>query len=256
MTDPERQPDAPRSEPRSEPRGEALAPAANFGSQLADAARKAGLGKLADDEKLSPRDMLAALGGIRGLAETILPGLVFLVIYTFSQELSWALGVSVGLALVFTVVRIIGKTPVMQAVAGLIGAVVSAALALWTGRGEDNFVLGLITNAVYAAALLVSMLVRWPLIGLAVGYLMGDGLAWRQSKRRFQAMQLLTACWLGLFVLRLVVQLPLYFAGNVEGLALTKLLMGVPLYALLLILSWLIVKAVYAKPTDAAARRA
>ncbi|MET0854283.1 MAG: DUF3159 domain-containing protein, partial [Microterricola sp.] len=37
--------------------------AATFGNQLADAARKAGLGKLADDEKLSPRDMLAALGG-------------------------------------------------------------------------------------------------------------------------------------------------------------------------------------------------
>jgi hypothetical protein len=228
--------------------------AATFGNQLADAARKAGLGKLADDEKLSPRDMLAALGGIRGLAETIVPGLVFLVIYTFAKDLVWALGVSVALAVVFTVLRVVGKTPVMQAVAGLIGVVVSVALALWTGRGEDNFVLGLITNAVYAAALLVSMLVRWPLIGLAVGYLMGDGLAWRENKRRFQAMQLLTACWFGLFAASLLVQLPLYFASNVEGLAITKLLMGVPLYAILLLVSWLIVKAVYAKPTDAATR--
>lgn len=240
-----------RNEPDDEQAPEV---AATFGNQLADAARKAGLGKLADDEKLSPRDMLAALGGIRGLAETIVPGLVFLVIYTFAKDLVWALGVSVALAVVFTVLRVIGKTPVLQAVAGLIGVVVSAALALWTGRGEDNFVLGLITNAVYATALLVSMLVRWPLIGLAVGYLMGDGLAWRGNKRRFQAMQLLTACWFGLFAARLLVQLPLYFSSNVEGLAITKLLMGVPLYAILLLVSWLIVKAVYAKPTDAATR--
>lgn len=236
-------------------RPEPSEPVASFGNQLADAARKAGLGKLAEDDQLSARDMLGALGGIRGLAEAILPGLVFLVVYTFSQELLWALGLSVGLAVVFTLLRIVGKTPVMQAVAGLIGAVASAALALWTGRGEDNFVLGLITNAAYATALLVSMLVRWPLIGLAVGYLMGDGIAWRENKRRFQAMQLLTGCWFGLFALRLAVQLPLYYAGNVEGLAITKLLMGVPLYALLLILSWLIVKAIYAKPADAAARR-
>lgn len=248
----------PADEPSTQAQSDGLASssteaAATFGNQLADAARKAGLGKLADDEKLSPRDMLAALGGIRGLAETIIPGLVFLVIYTFAKDLVWALGVSVALAVVFTVLRVVGKTPVMQAVAGLIGVVVSAALALWTGRGEDNFVLGLITNAAYAAALLVSMLVRWPLIGLAVGYLMGDGLAWRANKRRFQAMQLLTACWFGLFAARLLVQLPLYFAGNVEGLAITKLLMGVPLYAILLVVSWLIVKAIYAKPTDAAA---
>lgn len=244
--------DAERDKP--EEQGQ-LDPAATFGNQLADAARKAGLGKLAEDEKLSPSDMLAALGGVRGLAETILPGAVFLIVYTFAKDLFWALGLSVALGAVFTVLRIIGKTPVVQAVAGLIGAVASAALALWTGRGEDNFLLGLITNAAYAAALLISMLVRWPLIGLAVGYLMGDGLAWRESKRRFQAMQLLTACWLGLFVLRLAVQLPLYFAGNVEGLALTKLLMGVPLYALLLVFSWLIVKAIYAKPAGGPARR-
>lgn len=238
------------------PDGMAPEPVVTFGNQLADAARKAGLGKLADDEKLSAKDMLGALGGIRGLAETIVPGLVFLVIFSFSKNLNWALGVSVALAVVFTLLRIVGKTPVMQAVAGLIGVVVSAALALWTGNGADNFVLGLVTNAAYAVVLLVSMLVRWPLIGLAVGYLMGDGLAWRENKRRFQAMQLLTACWFGLFAARLLVQLPLYFANNVEGLAITKLLMGVPLYAMLLIVSWLIVKAIYAKPAEASAPRA
>jgi hypothetical protein len=45
-----------------------------------------------------------------------------------------------------------------------------------------------------------------------------------------------------------VVELPLYFANTPEAtsaLALTKLLMGVPLYAPLLLVSWFIVRAVF-----------
>ncbi|MET0974661.1 MAG: DUF3159 domain-containing protein [Leifsonia sp.] len=227
--------------------------AATFGAQLAGAAEKAGLGQIARDENLSSRDILQALGGIRGLAEAILPGLVFLVTYTFTTDLVLSLALSVGLAVIFSAIRLATRTPVTQAFAGLVAVGASAVLALVTGRGEDNFVLGLITNAVYVVALLVSLLVRWPLLGLAIGFLMGDGLAWKQDRRKYRAMVLITVCWLALFALRLIVQLPLYYAGNVEGLGLTKLLMGVPLYAILLIVSWLIVRTVYPKAEHAAA---
>ncbi|TFV98909.1 DUF3159 domain-containing protein [Orlajensenia leifsoniae] len=228
--------------------------ATTFAAQLAGAAEKAGLGQIARDETLSSGDILKALGGIRGLAEAILPGLVFLIVYTFAQDLVLALVTSVGLAAVFTVIRLATRTPVTQAFAGLIAVAASAALALWTGRGQDNFVLGLITNAAYVIALLTSLLVKWPLLGLAVGFLMGDGLAWKTDKRKYRAMVLITVCWLALFGLRLVVQLPLFFAGNVEALGVTKLLMGVPLYAILLVVSWLIVRTVYPKTDTAAAR--
>ena len=101
-----------------------------------------------------------------------------------------------------------------QAVAGLIGVGVSAALALFTGRAEDNFLFGIGLNSVYVAALLVSMLVRWPLIGLASGYLMGDGLAWRKDRAKFRVMQALTSCWFLLFAARLLFELPLYLATD------------------------------------------
>ncbi|GGI47189.1 hypothetical protein GCM10010932_18770 [Agromyces flavus] len=157
----------------------------------------------------------------------------------------WALVASVGLAVVFTIVRFITRSQPTQAIAGLIGVGASAALSLWTGRAEDNYVLGFYTNAAYATALLVSLLVRWPLVGLVVGFLMGDGTEWRRRKRTYRAMQFLTLVWLGMFVARLLVQVPFYFAGNVEALGATRLLMGVPLYALLLVFSWLVVRAVY-----------
>ena len=227
------------------PSGASADEAGEFGRQLAAAAERAGLGSIAREESLSGRDLLKALGGLRGLAEAILPGLVFLLVYTLTRELTWALVASFGLAVTFTLVRLVTRSQPTQAIAGLIGVAASAALALWTGRAEDNYVLGFYTNAAYATAILISLLVGWPLIGLVVGFLMGDGTAWKRDRRKYRAMQLLTIVWLGLFVARLAVQLPFYFAGNVEALGATRLIMGVPLYALLLVFSWLVVRAVY-----------
>ena len=238
MTDDQRDQRDPREDDRdAETAGE-------FGRSLAAAAERSGLGRIARDDSLTPADLVGALGGVRGLAEAILPGLVFLVV--------WALAASVGLAIVFTVARLATRSQPTQAIAGLVGVAASAALALWTGRAEDNYVIGFYTNAVYAIGILVSLLVRWPLVGLVVGFLMGDGTEWRHRKRTYRAMQFLTLVWLGLFVARLMVQLPFYFAGNVEALGATRLLMGVPLYALLLVFSWLVVRVVYpAKRTPA-----
>ncbi|KRE30232.1 DUF3159 domain-containing protein [Agromyces sp. Soil535] len=228
--------------------------AGEFARQFAAAAEQSGLGALARDERLTGRDLLTAVGGVRGTLEALLPGLVFLVVYSVLTSLvGWdtqaalipALAASVGLAVVFTVVRIVTKGQPTQAVAGLIGVLASAALALWTGNARDNYVLGFFTNAAYALALLVSLLVRWPALGLIVGFLMGDGLAWRDDKRKYRAAQFLTLVWIGLFVARLVVQVPFYLVDNVEALGATRLLMGVPLYALALIFSWLVVRAVY-----------
>ncbi len=215
------------------------------GESLARAAQKSGLGQLADGDKPTGAALLAALGGFRGLAETILPGLVFLILFTFTQNVPLSIGCSVLVAVVFTVVRVIGKTPVTQAIAGLLGVGISAILALITGRGEDNFILGIWTNVAYGAALLISILVRWPLIGLAAGYLMGDGLAWRSRRSTFRVMQALTFLWFLLFAARLLVQVPLYLAHTdaaTSALALTKLLMGVPLYAPLLLVTWFVVR--------------
>jgi hypothetical protein len=219
-----------------------------IGESLAAAAKKSGIGQLAEGGAPTGRALLGALGGIRGLVETIIPGLVFLVLYTFTENVPVSIGASVAVAVVFTIIRLVGRTPVTQAMAGLIGVGASAILALITGRGQDNFILGLWTNAAYGAALLISVLVGWPLIGLAVGYLTGDGLAWRKNRGRYRAMQALTLGWCLLFAARLVVELPLYFANTPEAtsaLALTKLLMGVPLYAPLLLVSWFIVRAVF-----------
>lgn len=245
-------------DPRPDERADAAASAGpesgEFARQFAAAAEKSGLGAIARDERLTGRDLLGAVGGVRGILEALLPGLVFLVAYSVLTSFAeWetqaalvpALAASVGLAVVFTIVRIATKSQPTQAIAGLIGVLASAALALWTGNARDNYVIGFFTNAGYALALLVSLLVRWPALGLIVGFLMGDGVSWRDDRRKYRAAQFLTLVWIGLFVARLVVQVPFYLVDNVEALGATRLLMGVPLYALVLVFTWLVVRAVY-----------
>jgi Protein of unknown function (DUF3159) len=238
------------AEPTPGANGAASVPGA-FAEGMAQAARRAGFGQVVGGEAITHHVLLAAMGGIRGIVEAVLPGLVFLLTYTFTQDLVPALIAPVLIGLAFAAVRLAQKQTVTQAVGGLIGIGISAVLVLLTGKAEDFYLPGFWTNAAYAAALVISVLVRWPLIGLAVGFLMGDGTAWRADPLKRRVLTGLTLGWAGLFALRLAVQLPLYYAGNVEWLGATRLLMGIPLYAPLLVVSWLMVRAVYGKTQSA-----
>jgi hypothetical protein len=225
-----------------------------LGAALGGAARKAGIDPAEGGS--TRRVVWSAIGGWRGILESVLPSLAFVVIFTIRPEpLLLALGVSVGLAAVFTIVRLIQKSPPAAAIGGLIAAAAAAGLALFTGRGEDNFIPGFLTNTLYGTALLVSALVGWSLIGLAAGFLMGDGTAWRGDRRKRRAFFWLAIAWAGLFFARLAVQVPLYFAGDVTALGTLKLVMGLPLFAPMIAVTWLVVRALYPR-TDAQSRPA
>lgn len=217
-----------------------------WGAALGSAARRAGLDPQQD--VTTGRAVWGAIGGWRGIVESVLPSLAFLVLYTVTQNLVLSLAVSVGLAVVFTVIRLVARSSASAAIGGLVATVLAAALALWTGRAEDNFVLGFVTNAIYGSAFLVSALIGWSLIGLAVGFLVGDGTAWRRDPRRRRVFFWLAIAWASLFAARLIVQLPLYFAGDVTALGTTKLIMGIPLFAPLIAVTWLVVRALYPTP--------
>ncbi|MCU1410394.1 MAG: hypothetical protein JWR04_1101 [Rhodoglobus sp.] len=219
-----------------------------LGESLSAAARKSGFGAVEPGEAPSAGALLQAMGGVRGLVESILPGLAFLVIYTVTKDLFLSVAIPVGLAIVFVIVRAITRTPWSSALAGVIGLALSAGLALITGRAEDNFVLGFFINGAFLIALLVSLAVRWPLIGVIVSLIRSEGSAWRDDKAKFRVALIATILWSGLFALRLGVELPLYFAENAAALATLKLILGVPLYAGMLWVTWLLVRTVYARP--------
>lgn len=150
-----------------------------------------------------------------------------------------------GLSAIFLIRQIVAKKPLTQAIAGAVGIAISAFLPLRQGgQAADYFIQGFITNAVYLAALTVSVLVRWPIIGVLAGLLLGEGAAWRKDKAKLRRFTVATLVWIGLFSGRLLVQVPLYFAQQTELLGIFRIAMGTPLYALCIWFTWLLIRGI------------
>ncbi|MDQ0672560.1 MULTISPECIES: DUF3159 domain-containing protein [Micrococcaceae] len=237
--------------------GQAPSPMAGL---AADYAAKAGLHRTHDGRV----DVLRSAGGVQGIAESILPGLVFLVAYTVSRDLTVSLVAALAAAAVFTVVRLVQRRPLTQALAGVVGVGISAWLANTTGKAEDFYLPGFFTNAAYIVAMVISILVKWPVAGLLFGFIRNEGLDWRKDPARLKAYRLGTWIIVAVLVLRLVVQVPLYLLGpeGLAALATTRLIMGTPLYILGIWAAWLITRPAPpgidgedgAAPTDATSR--
>ncbi|TPW70880.1 DUF3159 domain-containing protein [Schumannella sp. 10F1B-5-1] len=253
MTDAERTPgdrdterDAAASEPAAaESASERAAP--TFQEAMAQAARRSGLGHVAPGETPTAGALLAAMGGIRGLIESILPGVGFLATYTITNQLLPSVIAPAVLAVLLIVARAVQRQPVMTAVAGLIGIAVSAALALFTGNAANNFVPGFVINAGTALVVIISIVARRPIVGLIAGLLVGSS-DWHRDRAKLRVAMIASVFWAALSLLRLAVQLPLYLAGATQALAATKLIMGVPFYALLLWVTWLMMRAAWTGP--------
>lgn len=189
-------------------------------------------------------DIAAAIGGRRGLVDSGLPGALFVAVYTLSgQQLGPALWSALGLAAVLAVIRVLRKEPLTQAIAGVVGVGIAAWFASRTGQARDYFVPGFLLNVGYLVAYAVSAAVRWPLIGLVVGPLLGEGLQWRQDPARLRAYTQATWMFAGLFAFRLAVQVPLYLFDRVFALGAVKVLMGAPLFALVAWFAYLVIRS-------------
>jgi hypothetical protein len=190
-----------------------------------------------------PLDLKEAIGGPLGMAETSLPAVAYVAAYTASgSDTKTAATVAIGLALVLTLARLVRRQSPIHALSGLVGVGFAAFIATRSGRAEDFFLPGLLANVAYASALLISLAVRRPLIGIIVTKLDGEGDEWRRDPDRVRAFVRATWLWAGLFVTRLIVQLPLYAAGAVVALGIAKTAMGLPLYVIGLWLTWLLVR--------------
>ena len=213
------------------------APPATQDAEEAPTARR-GLRQLDSDHF----DALESVGGVRGLIETVLPGVVFVVLFVITRDLTTSLIASVGIAVVAAIARLITRSPVTQAVSGLLGVGIGAVWAWRTGEAADFYRWGLYVNLAWALGVLVSILARWPVVGVVVSLLFQRGFDWRadpvQRRRYAQASWL----WVAAFTLRLVVQVPLYLDAQVGWLGTARLVMGLPMWALVLWITWLMVR--------------
>jgi hypothetical protein len=205
-------------------------------------AKKLGLEKSEQGYDLSKESLLTAIGGPLGIAEAVLPAFSFSVVFAFSQQAVPAVIVAVGISVCFILYRLLQRKALTQAVVGLVAVGFAAFLALRDGgSAADYFVPGFITNASYGSVLLLSVLVGHPIMGY-IGQLLFGLKDWRKNKGLKRQFTTVTLIWVGFFSLRLAVQLPLYFANEVELLAASRAIMGAPAYAGLLALTWVMLR--------------
>lgn len=193
-------------------------------------------------ENFSP---MAAVGGVRGIIEAILPSLLFIIVFPITGELMPPIIAAVSVAAAILAVRVVQRIDITPAMGGFLGVVVSAVWAWRSGQASSYFQLGLWTNLGYLVVFLVSILVTWPIIGVLVAFLRGEDQSWRTNpeqgivRRRYYVA---TWLWAGMFGMRLAVQGPLYFMNAVEALGLARLVMGPFLFALVAWLTWMLVR--------------
>ena len=200
-----------------------------------------------------PPSIADAVGGPLGVAESVVPAAAYVLTYTVSgQDTTISLIVAVGLGVLFGVARLIRRQTVQFALAGIAGLALSAYVVSRTGRAADFFLPGLLANAGYALAYLISIIVRWPLLGVIVATLRGGDMSWRKDPRQVRDFSRASWVWVVLFSLRLAVQLPLYLADAVTALGVVRIAMGIPLFALGIWLSWLLLRPHHAPPAAAA----
>ncbi|MEV6594780.1 DUF3159 domain-containing protein [Streptomyces acidicola] len=184
----------------------------------------------AAEEKKAPT-LLDRMGGPTGLAYTYLPILVFVLTNTL-LGLKGAIGSAVAVAVGLCVLRLTRKEPVMPAVSGLFGVAVASFIAYRTGSAKGFFLVGIWASLVQAALVLISVLIRRPLVGVVVNLVNGGGQAWRRDKPTLFAYDIATLTLFAVFAARFIVQQWLYEASTTGWLAFAKIAMGFPLLGL------------------------
>ena len=200
-----------------------------------------------------------ALGGRRGMVEAALPTITFTFTYVATKDLRLAIGASLALALLLLVVRLVQRSSVQYVVNALVGIGVGCFFVWLGGRHGGNqsqqalayFLPGLIYNTGYALAMVLSIFVRWPVVGLLVGGVADDPVAWRRDPQVLKLCSHLTWVLVVPCLLRVLVQAPIYFGGRsaddadpyVTALGVAKVGMGWPLQvASLTVMVWLLTR--------------
>ncbi|MER5997447.1 DUF3159 domain-containing protein [Nonomuraea angiospora] len=187
-----------------------------------------------DTVEAAVRAQLAkAFGGVRGIIEAAIPTIAFTVCWVSTEELKLSLIVSVSIAVVLLLVRIVQRSTPQFVINSLIGIAIGAFFASRTGDAKDYFLPGILWNAGYMVAMLLSIVTRWPVVGFLIGSVTGDPTAWHKDPGIVKLCTRLT--WLLLLpcAVRVAVQGPVYWFGGgneaVAALGVAKIAMGWPL---------------------------
>lgn len=183
------------------------------------------------------------LGGRRGAIDATIPALAFGAGWALGGQSIWY-GVLAALAAsgLVAVVRLRRGDRPRSVLIGLLAVCVAALIALRTGRATDFFLLQLLSNAASVLVWMISIVVRWPLLGVVVGGVLGQRGRWRRDPALQRAYSRGSWVWVGQYVVRVAVFVPLYLSDQVMALVAARAALSWPLVAACLAVSWWVIR--------------
>jgi hypothetical protein len=160
--------------------------------------------------------VIGALGGKKGLIDSGLPSILFLVIFNVSQELRTAIWAALSLSVTLAIIRLARKDTIQHSVSGVIGVLICAYFANRSGNASDFYIPKL---------------------------LLGENFTWRNNPARRKMYMKASWIWVAMFFSRIAVQYPIYKSGNLNLLGTVNLAMGYPLFFAAAYGTWLVIKA-------------
>ena len=180
--------------------------------------------------------LVEAMGGKRGLVDSGLPAIVFVLVNSVVQAfdardtaLNAAIVASVVCGLAIIVLRLARKQTLQQAISGFFGLAIAVFFARRSGEARGFFLPGIFINIAYGVAFLGSALVSRPVVGYVYAAVDGLDAHWRSDSRLRRTFAVASIGWAVVFAARAVVQAVLYVMDRPGLLAASKLLMGWPL---------------------------
>lgn len=196
----------------------------------------------------SRNSLAELLGGRRGALDATVPPVAFVAVWLASgRSVALASGAAVLCALVVAALRWRSGRRPRAVLLGLLGVAVAALIALRTGRAADFFVVQVAANAASALAWVLSIAVRWPLLGVVVGTVLGQRARWRRDPDLLRGYSVASWPWVGQYILRVSVFGALYWLSYyrdeaVVALGVARVALSWPLIAACIAVSWWVLR--------------
>ncbi|WP_432054659.1 DUF3159 domain-containing protein [Streptomyces sp. bgisy022] len=194
----------------------------------------------ADDARaVTEAALFEAFGGVRGMVETVLPGLLFVSIYTVNKDLHMSAIAALAVSLVLVVVRLAMKDTVKHAFSGVFGVGFGVVFAMMTGNAKDFYLPGMLYTLGLALAYVITAMAGVPLIGLMLGPIFRENLSWRtRNPGRKKAYTKASYAW-GLILLgKSAILFPLYWWADTTQLGWVLVALKIPPFLLAVYLTW------------------
>nr|WSY51129.1 DUF3159 domain-containing protein [Streptomyces sp. NBC_00886] len=183
--------------------------------------------------------LFEAFGGLRGMIETVLPGLLFVTIFTINKDLHWSAIAALAVSLALVVVRLVTRDTVKHAFSGVFGVAFGVVFAMMTGNAKDFYLPGMLYTLGLALAYIVTTLAGVPLIGLILGPVFKENLSWRtRNPGRKKAYAKASWAWGLILLAKCAILFPLYWWANTAQLGWVLVALKIPPFLLAVWLTW------------------